>query len=796
MKRTLSLLLVLSLLITAFGSFAFAADTTGDTTEPEQSMIEALNGYENLSLTYTFKYSSSDLARQTADKLLPYAGYLDANGKVKDFFFDSYLFLPCMGNGPSGARMHYDPNNPTLAIDWTTYVEDTFVSGYNVDALESAFGTVKKELNDTETKAGVFFTILYPSKKATSFGTLGGRSLDFSKTADRKYAIKWMIDEQMKLFNEKGYKNLDLVGFYWLEEAIMEEGDDELFLYASEYLHSLGLKFIWIPWFMSNGYDRHKELGIDVACMQPNLFWMQTPDYERVIASCEISKDCGMGMEMEVAYNVSETEYYNRYLLYLEGGMKSGMMNEVKMYYHDFGVYYTACYSSDARMRSVYDLTYKYSKTTLTQTDIDACRPGGAIVSDVDLEAILKKADWISVGKTYSGCKSYYDGNGFDYQNISGTELTDGVFAADVLSTDWFAFHYSVVDENGDMSITVDLGEVRDDIKHFAAHFDNRQQYGIGTPATIEISTSVDGNKFSYLVSPTLQSDAIDSAFYVNCNAVTARYVKLKVTRSDNPFVFCSEFLIGIDKATTGETDPTPVPDPEPDPTAYVTVDVDETVSYLGHPYGDGSVLTNGYTGEYIIKGYEGHQSKLFAFMSNIEDNATYSFTVNYTEEKTFDTITIYALDYSTGCVVLPEDITFVVNGVEYKATITPKASNITTAVATLEKAVKSSAITVKVTTTAQKKYFNMFSELYAVALKPVEPDPTPDPNPDTISYGDVNDDGDVNSIDYLFLKRHCFGTYTLNDEEMLRGDVDKNKTIDSTDYLLVKRMCFGTFTV
>ncbi len=719
MKRQIALFLVLAFVLTALLPLCFSAATFAPKAATEGATIDALGGYENLRLTYTFKYSASDRARQTSEKLLPYAGYYDENGTLKDFFFDSYLFLPCMDYGPSGARMHYDVNNPTKAIDWTTYVEDTFVSGYNVDALESAFNTVKKGLGDTETQAGVFLTILYPAKGATSFGTLGGRSLDFSKTDDRKYAIKWMIDEQVKLFNNKNYKHLDLVGFYWLEEAIMDDGDAELFNYASEYLHSLGYKFIWIPWFKSNGYDRHEELGIDVACMQPNLFWMSEPDYNRVKTSCSISKQYGMGMEMEVSYDVEQDEYFNRYLCYLEGGLQSGMMREVKMYYDDFSVYYYACNSSVQNMRDTYDLTYKYAKQTLTQADLDVYDETGGTVNDIYFDKTLEKADWISVGKSYTGCRSYYDGNGFDYQNISGNELTDGIIASEVLSTDWFAFHHSVVDENGEMSITVDLGEVRDDIKHFAAHFDNRQEYGIASPATVTVSTSVDGKSFTAYAQPALTYDATDSAFYVCGKAVTARYVKLTVTRDTAPFVFCSEFLIGVDKTDSGE--------PEPEPELEVTLP--DAIEQQGSPYGDLSIMVDGYTGLGKITGYENRQDRMIAFKNTTAKSQTYSFTVTYPEKRLVDTVTLYMLDYSAGCVVLPRSLTFTINGTDYVPTITSNPNNITKAELLLDKSVNTDTVTVKVTTTTQSGYYNMFSELTSV-------EETPDPH-ECVGEGD-----------------------------------------------------------
>lgn len=566
MKNIIAIALMLSLLmpLICVGSISVYAENpltnvaTGDEQPINLPTAEDLNGYENICLTYTFRNSSYDKGRIYEDAFMPYVAYLDKQGDIQDYFFDSYLFLPCMDYGPSGARMHLDASNPTKAIDWTSYVNDTFCDGANVDALDTAFGKAKAALGDTDTKAGVFFTILYPCAGETNFGNLGGKRLDFSQTEDRKYAIKWIIDEQIRLYNKADYDNLDLVGFYWLEEYIVSEADVELFQYASEYLHSLGLKFIWIPWYLATGYDRGAELGFDAVCMQPNLFWLGYTDPNRVEESINISNEYGMGMEIELDYRVGSDYYFNRYLYYLEGGMNSDMMNSVKMYYQDSGpgVYYEACYSDYGNLRSVYDLTYKYAKGILTQADIDACRPQGEddnFVDDIGLNDILESADWISIGKSYTGCPSYVDGNGADYQKVSGNELTDGIIATEDLSTDWFAFHTYIRDEEGRMSVTIDLGEIRNDLKHFAAHFDNKQLYAIGAPMDICIYTSTDGVNYKLLATPELVLDPVNSGFLYQCEAVTARYVKLSIGRSDKIYVFCSEFLVGIDKSEKEE---------------------------------------------------------------------------------------------------------------------------------------------------------------------------------------------------------------------------------------------------
>ena len=61
---------------------------------------------------------------------------------------------------------------------------------------------------------------------------------------------------------------------------------------------------------------------------------------------------------------------------------------------------------------------------------------------------------------------------------------------------------------------------------------------------------------------------------------------------------------------------------------------------------------------------------------------------------------------------------------------------------------------------------------------------------------GDVNNDKNVDSVDYLIIKRSCFGSYVLSLEEGLRANVDGDDDIDSIDYVMVKRIAFGSYVV
>ena len=60
--------------------------------------------------------------------------------------------------------------------------------------------------------------------------------------------------------------------------------------------------------------------------------------------------------------------------------------------------------------------------------------------------------------------------------------------------------------------------------------------------------------------------------------------------------------------------------------------------------------------------------------------------------------------------------------------------------------------------------------------------------------YGDVNNDGSVNSTDYALLKRYILGTGTISD--LTVADVNGDGAVNSTDYALIKRYILGSISV
>ena len=88
----------------------------------------------------------------------------------------------------------------------------------------------------------------------------------------------------MTRFKKAKYKNLELAGFYWVDEDIATCKD--LPKYVSQYIRSKKKEFVWIPYWKAKGYEQWKDLGFDIAYQQPNHFFTKDiPDWTKLVNS-------------------------------------------------------------------------------------------------------------------------------------------------------------------------------------------------------------------------------------------------------------------------------------------------------------------------------------------------------------------------------------------------------------------------------------------------------------------------------------------------------------------------------
>lgn len=304
----------------------------------------------------------------TVDEYLPYVGYYDADNNLVDTFFDGYLYLPY-------TRFNYSDFARNLS-GWNFYLDDVFAEDRNMSALNQAVGQVADTLSLQDYRCTVYTSVLYPwktlddNKTVNTFGDLNGDGLDetFEKLENRKAAVAWMMQQEYDRFVQGNFGNLKFGGFYWFEEqiALGDADEKELILFATEYAHSLGVKIFWIPYYQASGWDRWKDYGFDLACMQPNYMFASKDEPERLDFTADATYRRGMCVEMELS-NAESSQDIIRYLKYLQKGAESGYMNSVKMYYQGGvpGAISQAKNSASAQSRRIYDLTYLYAKEKL-----------------------------------------------------------------------------------------------------------------------------------------------------------------------------------------------------------------------------------------------------------------------------------------------------------------------------------------------------------------------------------------------------------------------------------------------
>lgn len=323
-------------------------------------------GVKNLLLAYNClppeRVGDNHAGLASVEQYLPYLAYYNKDGKAEDTFFDSFLYLPY--SAYTYSKLY------KCASGWKYYIDNTFDDEYNLGALTKAVAVTGEKLGIKDHSVKVFLTILHTNvaygDHPDKFGDIDGDGVDEDMTSldDRIKAIKWCIDTQIALFKEKNYQSLTLEGFYWFEEVINYSDKFELatLRFARDYLHSLGLKIFWIPYFQARGFQDWKENGFDIACMQPNFAFRAGIPTERLYQNAEITKMLGMCVEMEIGG--LDAEHVERFRKYMDCGDETGYMKSVKMYYQGGipGEFYKSFKSDDPLLRSTYDDVYLFAK--------------------------------------------------------------------------------------------------------------------------------------------------------------------------------------------------------------------------------------------------------------------------------------------------------------------------------------------------------------------------------------------------------------------------------------------------
>lgn len=335
----------------------------------------------NIMLIYSGHYEPPVWGTWMKNDALPYVAYLDRSGKVQDWYFDAFLFLGLQSNRK---RAFDSPARSTAADkgDWQWYLDRLFADGQQIAAFDEATAYAGQELNQPDHKSKIIIAIPNPHTVLDDFGDVDGDGVSENFTSndrtvddairDRVKAVKWYVDQTLARLKEKNFQHIEIVGYYWLEEKINFNAKSEVptIQAVARYLHEKGLKFYWIPYFKASGFREWKDLGFDVAIMQPNYFFGANIPVSRFKETVDLAKQYNMGIEIEGEGRMLEltgAQWRDRYYEYLNQGIAQGYMKDaIKAYYQGAKALLDASRISDPQIRRLYDATYEFVKGTYT----------------------------------------------------------------------------------------------------------------------------------------------------------------------------------------------------------------------------------------------------------------------------------------------------------------------------------------------------------------------------------------------------------------------------------------------
>ncbi|MBR6305911.1 MAG: DUF4855 domain-containing protein [Bacteroidales bacterium] len=260
-----------------------------------------------------------------------FASHVSYDGK---WLFDAFL---CIDGWDPVRNLSYSltPNrNSATQESWQDLMDAWLGEDGALKKLDAAISNAASSLGNPPSPRYVVMSVPDPimfqnfgdrSSSTTYWGTVEERQLDFSNVQDQIAAYKWYIDQCRYRFSRLGLKHLELAGFYVLSEELhLSESFyrdlglnfsatdtwnaqykrwETILPAVSQYLHSCNEGLWWVPYCLAPGHRVWKELGLDMAFMQPNHYW-DTSNQHPMSRSIATIKQYKMGIELEFEYSM------------------------------------------------------------------------------------------------------------------------------------------------------------------------------------------------------------------------------------------------------------------------------------------------------------------------------------------------------------------------------------------------------------------------------------------------------------------------------------------------------------
>lgn len=237
-----------------------------------------------------------------ASDLLESTLYADSAGHPIRLF-DGVVCLEV--TSPLGHSFQNWQKGPPGREDFSGYLDTLLAPNGPLARTDSIVGAHNDSLSVT-------IMVPYPLGKATR------------ESDERTPFLQWYLNLADSLFKARGFAHLRLWGFYWLGEGI-SRGDTLVVQHMSQLAHKSGFKMMWIPFYTSELAPKWRDLGFDVAFLQPNYFFTPSLDVSRMDSAVARAIRWGMNLEVEFDHRlVDDSLFAGRLNPYVEAITEAG----------------------------------------------------------------------------------------------------------------------------------------------------------------------------------------------------------------------------------------------------------------------------------------------------------------------------------------------------------------------------------------------------------------------------------------------------------------------------------------
>lgn len=327
----------------------------------------ATAGIHNLCLLYTGGVGTSSVHQYDVQKLMPLAGYMTVHGIVKDFFMDGFLLLAQYSPLLNGRSFAVDlPGPPSRQEDWLALFDEYFNVEANLSALEECSRMISRKLpGKRPATVKVVLGIPTPDHRCLDWD---GKGFSLATASRRVETTSWAMKELIDRWGRARFRHLALAGFYYMTEQ--GSWNDPVMQAFPRQCRCYGLKSFAIPGIYSSWMTEFTRAGFDCVAFQSSHAFSRSdgrPGCYLLKNSGRIAREFGMGMEMELPYDVLEAAGRQKVRDYIDMAYIQGWSGAFKAYFQSYNLIKSLADSSDPESRALYDELYKLSRLSKDQ---------------------------------------------------------------------------------------------------------------------------------------------------------------------------------------------------------------------------------------------------------------------------------------------------------------------------------------------------------------------------------------------------------------------------------------------